>query len=308
VIILNCGGNMKILCLGHAAYDITVPLDEYPDENTKNRVDTRVECGGGPASNAAYLLGKWGMDVYFAGVVGNDEYGRIIKQEFESVNVNTEYLELSSKYRTTSSFIVANKSNGSRTILTYRSKEMKMSGLNLNFSPDVILIDGQEYDISKQVLSEYPNAISIIDAGRPAPKIIELSKMVNYLVCSKEFAEEVSGIAIDYNDNQTLIDLYSKMKQIFKNTIVVTLEKKGCLYEFDGQIKIMPSIKVKAVDSTGAGDIFHGAFTYGIVKQLAFEKILKISNVAGALSVTKIGGRNSVFSLKEMKEAYNEFE
>lgn len=299
---------MKILCLGHAAYDITVPLDEYPDENTKNRVDTRVECGGGPASNAAYLLGKWGMDVYFAGVVGNDEYGRIIKQEFESVNVNTEYLELSSKYRTTSSFIVANKSNGSRTILTYRSKEMKMSGLNLNFSPDVILIDGQEYDISKQVLSEYPNAISIIDAGRPTPKIIELSKMVNYLVCSKEFAEEVSGIAIDYNDNQTLIDLYSKMKQIFKNTIVVTLEKKGCLYEFDGQIKIMPSIKVKAVDSTGAGDIFHGAFTYGIVKQLAFEKILKISNVAGALSVTKIGGRNSVFSLKEMKEAYNEFE
>lgn len=308
MIILNCGDNMKILCLGHAAYDITVPLDEYPDENTKNRVDTRVECGGGPASNAAYLLGKWGMDVYFAGVVGNDEYGRIIKQEFESVNVNTEYLELSSKYRTTSSFIVANKSNGSRTILTYRSKEMKMSGLNLNFSPDVILIDGQEYDISKQVLSEYPNAISIIDAGRPTPKIIELSKMVNYLVCSKEFAEEVSGIAIDYNDNQTLIDLYSKMKQIFKNTIVVTLEKKGCLYEFDGQIKIMPSIKVKAVDSTGAGDIFHGAFTYGIVKQLAFEKILKISNVTGALSVTKIGGRNSVFSLKEMKEAYNEFE
>lgn len=299
---------MKILCLGHAAYDITVPLDEYPDENTKNRVDTRVECGGGPASNAAYLLGKWGMDVYFAGVVGNDEYGRIIKQEFESVNVNTEYLELSSKYRTTSSFIVANKSNGSRTILTYRSKEMKMSGLNLNFFPDVILIDGQEYDISKQVLSEYPNAISIIDAGRPTPEIIELSKMVNYLVCSKEFAEEVSGIAIDYNDNQTLIDLYSKMKQIFKNTIVVTLEKKGCLYEFDGQIKIMPSIKVKAVDSTGAGDIFHGAFTYGIVKQLAFEKILKISNVTGALSVTKIGGRNSVFSLKEMKEAYNEFE
>ena len=228
---------MKILCLGHAAYDITVPLDEYPDENTKNRVDTRVECGGGPASNAAYLLGKWGMDVYFAGVVGNDEYGRIIKQEFESVNVNTEYLELSSKYRTTSSFIVANKSNGSRTILTYRSKEMKMSGLNLNFSPDVILIDGQEYDISKQVLSEYPNAISIIDAGRSTPKIIELSKMVNYLVCSKEFAEEVSGIAIDYNDNQTLIDLYSKMKQIFKNTIVVTLEK-SCLYEFDGQLRL----------------------------------------------------------------------
>lgn len=299
---------MKILCLGHAAYDITIPLDEYPIENTKNRVPTRVECGGGPASNAAYLLGKWGMDVAFAGIIGNDEYGKTIKEEFESVNVNTDYLELSSEHKTTSSFIIANKSNGTRTILTYRPQEMKMSGLKLNFAPDVILIDGQEYDISKQVLKEYPNAISIIDAGRPTPKIIELSKLVSYLVCSKEFAEEVTGIEIDYNNNQTIIDLYNNMKQTFKNNIVITLEKKGCLYSIDGEIRLMPSIKVKAVDSTGAGDIFHGAFTYGIVKSLPFEKILKIANVTGALSVTRIGGRKSVFSLEDMKEAYNEFE
>ena len=48
---------MKILCIGHVAYDITVPLEEFPTENTKNRVNERIECGGGPASNAAYLLG-----------------------------------------------------------------------------------------------------------------------------------------------------------------------------------------------------------------------------------------------------------
>ncbi len=132
--------------------------------------------------------------------------------------------------------------------------------------------------------------------------------MVNYLVCSKEFAEDVTGIKIDYDNNQTIVDLYNKMKEIFKNNIVVTLETKGSLYEYNNVIKIMPSIKVKAIDSTGAGDIFHGSFTYGIVKQLNFEKILKISNIAGALSVTRLGGRNSIFSLKEMKEAYNEFE
>ncbi|MDD2181120.1 MAG: carbohydrate kinase family protein [Bacilli bacterium] len=299
---------MKVLCLGHAAYDITIPLDEYPIENTKNRVDNRVECGGGPASNAAYLLGKWGIDVWFAGVVGDDEYGNTIKQEFESVNVNTDFLEISPNHRTTSSFIVANKSNGTRTILTYRKDDMEMNELKLNFKPDVILIDGQEYELSKQVLNEYKDAISIIDAGRPTPEIIELSKMVNHLACSKEFAEEVTGITIDYNNNQTIIDLYTKMEEIFKNNVVITLETKGCLYSIDGKIKIMPSIKVKAVDSTGAGDIFHGAFTYGIVKQLDFEKTLKISNIAGALSVTRIGGRNSVFSIKEMKEAYNGFE
>ena len=70
--------------------DITMAVDSFPKENTKNRIDNRVECGGGPAGNAAYLLGKWGMDVHFAGVVGNDEYGKRIKEEFESVNVNTK--------------------------------------------------------------------------------------------------------------------------------------------------------------------------------------------------------------------------
>lgn len=297
---------MKVLCLGHAAYDITIPLDEFPKENTKNRVNMRVECGGGPASNAAYLLGKWGVEVYFAGVVGDDEYGQTIKRELESVNVNTDYLEINPEFITTSSFIITNKSNGSRTILTYRPKEMKMSGLNLNFTPDVILIDGQEYEISKQVLRAYPNAISIIDAGRATPEIIELSKMVNYLVCSKRFAEEVTGIKIDYDNKETIVNLYNKLKEMFKNTIVVTLEKKGCLYEKNGAIKIMPSIKVKAIDSTGAGDIFHGAFTYGIVKKMEFEQILKLANIAGALSVTRIGGRNSVFSLEELKKVYGE--
>ena len=69
----------------------------------------------------------------------------------------------------------------------------------------------------------------------------------------------------------------------------------------------MPSIKVKAVDTTAAGDIFHGAFTYGMAKGFDFEKTLKIANMAGAISVTRIGGRNSIPTEDEMREVYNEF-
>ena len=67
----------------------------------------------------------------------------------------------------------------------------------------------------------------------------------------------------------------------------------------------MTSIKVKAVDSTGAGDIFHGAFVYGLTKKWNIDKILKFSNIAGALSVTKLGSRNSVFSKEQVEEIYN---
>ena len=69
----------------------------------------------------------------------------------------------------------------------------------------------------------------------------------------------------------------------------------------------MPSIKVKALDTTGAGDIFHGAFTYGIAKKIDYEKTLKLANIAGAISVTRIGGRNSIPTWAEMREVYNEF-
>lgn len=98
------------------------------------------------------------------------------------------------------------------------------------------------------------------------------------------------------------------MESIFKNNIVVTLESKGALYQYHKQVKMMPSIKVKAVDSTGAGDLFHGAFVYGLAKNMSYEEIIKLSNVTGALSVTKIGGRFSAPSREEIKKVYHDFE
>lgn len=298
---------MKILVIGHASYDITTPVESYPIENNKIRVHSRVECGGGPASNAAYLLGKWGLDVTFAGVVGNDLYGKRIKNEFEKIKVNTQFLELAQNKKTSSAFIIANRENGSRTVLTYRPDDLKLKNLNIDFEPDVILIDGQEYEKSKEVLNKFPNAISIIDASRDRKEIVELSKMVNYLVCSKGFAEQISQLKIDYNDFNSAVKVLEKLETIFKNNVVVTLEDKGCLYRYNNEVKIMPAIKVKAIDSTAAGDIFHGAFTYGIAKSFNYEKALKIANIAGAISVTRIGGRNSIPTAAEMREVYNEF-
>lgn len=296
---------MKILCIGHAAYDITVPLSEFPIENTKNRVSERIECGGGPASNAAYLLAKWNMDTYFAGIVGNDNYGNIIENEFKSVGVNVDYLEKSDELTTTSSFIIANSSNGSRTILTYRPKTMKMKNFDIDFEPDVILIDGQEKEASIKIMNEFPNAISIIDAGTAREDVIELADMVDYVVCSKDYAEAITGIKVKYGDPDTLIRIYNTLKKKYTKNVIVTLEGNGSMYEIDGIVKIMPSIKVDTKDSTAAGDIFHGAFTYGIANKFDIEKTLRYANLAGAISVTRVGGRFSVPSLDEVEKAYD---
>ena len=299
------GDNMKILVIGHAAYDITFPLDKFPEENTKNRVSDRVECGGGPSFNAAYLLGKWGMDVSFAGIVGNDNYGRKILKQLQDVGIETKYLQMSDKFPTTNSMIIANTGTGSRTILTYRPENMQMENFELDFDPDIILMDGQEYDLSVKFIEQYPKAISIIDAGRPKENIIKLSKMVDYVVCSKEFAETVTETKI--SDNNSIIDLYKKMEAMFSGKSIVTLESMGSLYKYNDQIKIMPSLKVKAVDSTGAGDIFHGAFTYAIANNYDLERAIMLSNVSGALSVTKIGGLASMPEKEEIRKYLHDF-
>lgn len=296
---------MRAICVGQAAYDITLPLDHYPIENKKIRVSDKVECGGGSASNCAYLLAKWGIETYFAGVVGDDYYGKKIVEEFEGIGVNTKYLHTSKEYPTTSSYIIANTNKGTRTILTSRDENIKMDDYDIEDQFDIMLFDGYEYDFVKKLISKNPKAIKIIDAGSLKEKTVELCHLVDYIVCSKDFAEEYTKKKIDFDDIQTLIEIYEDLHRAFNKKIVITLEDKGS-FSYDDGYKLAPSIKVIAKDSTGAGDIYHGAFTYCIAKGLPLDKTLLLSNIAGAISVERIGGRFSIPTLEEVEKKYHE--
>lgn len=293
----------KYMCIGHAAYDITLPIESYPVENTKVRILPGVECGGGAAANSAYLLSKWGMDTYFVGVVGNDLYGERIKQEFLQIGTNIDYLETTDSFQTSTSYILANSSNGSRTIIVSRNKKSGVTNLSIPIRPDVVLVDGEELEMSKKILMENPECLSVLDAGNLKEPIVELCKYVKYLVGSKDFAEEYTGIKIDVADINTLICAHQKLVDDFHNTVVITLGDGGSFTKIDDGYLIIPTLKINnPVDSTAAGDIFHGAFTYFISNGYSLYDTLKLSNVAGALSVMKLGGKNSMPNLEEVIE------
>ena len=98
---------MKILCIGQSSYDITLPVDAFPKENMKQVSSGRYLNSGGSASNAAKLLAKWGLDTYFAGSIGNDYFGQRIIEEYNSLGLKTDYLEVK-KQDTTLSVILTN--------------------------------------------------------------------------------------------------------------------------------------------------------------------------------------------------------
>ncbi len=295
----------KITCIGHAAYDITFPLSSYPVENTKNRVSKMVLGGGGPASTAAYLLGKWDVDTTFIGIIGKDIYGEKIKQELKSVNVNIDYMEESSKYSTTLSVVIVSKKNNSRTTLAYKNPKMKMEVKDIDIKSDVILIDGQEHELSKSMMEKDKKAIKIIDAGRFNDEVVDLCKYVDYIVCSKEFAEKVTKVKINFRDTNTFNEVFIKLIEMFPNKqYVITLEDKGAMF-LDGEyVSVMPTYKIDVKDTTGAGDIFHGAFAYAIANGYKLSDAVKLGNIAGALSVGKVGARNSVPKLEEVMKLY----
>lgn len=298
---------MKVLCIGHASYDISCPVESYPLENVKYRLNDVYEAGGGPACNGAYLLGKWGIETYFAGAVGSDDYGNKIKKELESVSVRTNFLETSYDKGTSVSFILINKQNGSRTLFNVSKEYPQMKKSDFTEEPDIIYVDGHEYTATMTALNKYPNAISVIDAGRPSPEVLEICKHIKHIVCSLSFAEAVTKIKADYQNPSTLVELYAKLKGKYPNSnVVVTLEDKGALYCVEDQIKVMPGIKVNVLDTTGAGDIFHGAYVYGLACNFSLEKTITYANIAAGISVSKYGSRLSIPALNEVVNYYNQ--
>lgn len=296
-----------ILCVGQSTYDITIPVDEYPIENRKYKIHEVTECGGGSANNAAYLLAKWHDEVYLASSIGKDDYGKKIIKELNSIGVNTKYFEEIDGINTTTSYIINNKENGSRTIITNRSPNMKFSDNHvIDIKPDVILFDGNDVDMSMKVIDDNLNAIKIIDAGNTKPGIIDLCKKCDYVVCSNDFAKEYTKIDFDYSDINRICEVYDRMAKDFNGTLVITLEAMGSLVKIDNEFKLVKSIKVDSVDSTGAGDIYHGAFTYFIAHGYSLLDAMKYSNIAGALSVQKLGSKNSMPSYEDVVN-YHEF-
>jgi sulfofructose kinase len=298
---------MKILCIGHSTYDITLQIDSSLKENTKYHANKKVECGGGPAATAAYLLSKWNMkDTYFMGAVGSDIYGKRVVEEFIENNMNLDYVQSVQGCETPLGLIVAS-GNGDRTIVNYYPKDIKLDMSKISFPTDIdyILTDGNELEATLKLIEHNEKAKIIIDAGRLSKNSIILGQIADYLVCSQDFAEDYTNIKIDLSDQKVLNNLFKKLESTFTKVIIITLGDKGSIIKSNGKIEVIPTMKVKSIDTTGAGDIYHGAFTYAIANNYSVIDAMKIGSIAGALSTETLGGMKSIPDLKEVMKYYD---
>jgi sulfofructose kinase len=301
---------MDVLCIGLAGYDLVFPLPEFPREDGKYEAGALYASGGGPAANAAYLLSRWGAACGLACVLGRDAWGDRVRAEFKAAGTDLRFSRVGPGDATPLSSIWVNRANGSRTIVNHRARgeplHIDLTDAGSRLEPKLLLMDGHEPEASLEAMDAWPRAVTVLDAGSRRRGTEMLASEVDYLVASAHFASAMTDVSPLGSRNERE-ECLRRLLALNGRQVAVTLGEKGLIYLDQGRegrrLSSLAAPRVQALDTTGAGDIFHGAFAHGLVAGKPFAEALRFAAAAAALSVTRPGGRGSIPELAEVEAA-----
>jgi len=290
---------LDVLCVGHAAYDVTMAAPRHPASDEKMLADAMDLAGGGPAANAAVQVTRLGGKAGFYGYLGRDVFGDACMDAFETERVDTSLIVRGDAPTPVSQILT--KPDGTRSVVNFKGDTpwLTADAIRLKETPKVILFDGHEPLVSaalfKQAKAE--GIMTVLDAGSLHKGTDALALEVDYLVASARFARQFCHT----DDMQQALEQLSAQR----NCVAITLGAEGLIWFRDGRTGALPAPDVAVVDSTGAGDAFHGAFALGLARGMAWEEMLRFASRAGALVCTKLGARQSL-PYRENMEAFPE--
>jgi sulfofructose kinase len=301
---VRSGSNKKIeydcVGLGVNAVDYLCILDPYPRLDEKVDVVRSSVQGGGPVPTAMVTLAKLGAKVCYIGKIGNDPEGDFVKSQLEKEGVDTRYLLRNKSTNTSRAFIWVDKRSGKRTVALDRDKdnhikkgELKLLGL---ISTRLLHMDAREPDINILAArwAKKQNAEVCLDVGSLRRGVEKVFPHVDHLIVSKRFA---CGFVQTSDPSVACRELLTNGLQ----TVVVTIGEAGCICGAGDKIFHSPGFRVKAVDTTGAGDVFHGAFIYGLLKKWPLKRIARFANACAAIKCRRLGGRAGVPVLQQVE-------
>lgn len=296
---------MKTLSIGRLVNDINILMDNYPLEGSETISKEMITCSGGAANIIAYSLGKWNMESFISGVIGYDETGNFMKKNMEENRVKTNYLETNYDVKTPSSYILINKQNNSRTVISTEINTANIKKYDYETNMDCIIVDGYEYNASIYAFNKFSNAITILNAKTPHNGLLDYFKYAKYVVASSTVAEAITGLKIDFNNPATMSNIYKKIVDKYPHiTLLITMEEKGTIYSINNEIKVLATMNVEVVDKTGARDIFIAMIGYGLTNGYDMETSIRLATIAEAMSKKTIGSTLSIPILSDVIKYY----
>lgn len=281
----------EIVGIGANVCDTLLSVDNYPAEDTKKRAEAIKLSGGGPCATGLCCASKLGADSAYIGRFTDDTAGAFLQNDMKKYGVSVEFSRVERGYTSFTSYILISKDTASRTCVFHKGtipelpldEEQKEAVKNAK----LLLIDGNDMTAAREAvkIAKDSGTLVLYDAGGRYEGVEALLEYTDILIPSEEFALSVTELS---SAEDAAVMLYEKYSP---RVVLITQGKAGGVI-YDGKaLKKYPAFEVDAKDSNGAGDVFHGAYAYAIVKGMDYYTAAVFSSAVSAIKCTKIGAR-----------------
>ena len=278
-----------------------LPASPKADSPTaKLRISSHaIMCGGQMATAMAACAGL-GLKTAYFGCVGHDHDGRLIRSELEQRGVDVSHV-LTRECANRFAVITVDETSGERIVLWDRDERLNLRARDFDpaliASARILHVDDedQEAAIAAATVARSAGVPCASDIDRITDRTKDLIAAVSIPI----FAQHVLPVMTGESDVERGL---RAMRQWNDGMLCVTLGPSGAILLKDDELVIEPAFPVKAVDTTGAGDVFRAAFIYALLKEYPLRKMVRFANAAAAVSCTRAGAMASVPAMREVEQ------
>jgi sulfofructose kinase len=293
--------DFDVVGVGLNATDTLLIVPHFPAYAGKVPFAEEMLSPGGQVASAMVACARLGLRTKYIGAVGDDERGRIQLESLQGTGINLDHVMVRKGCPNQSAYIVIDRSTGERTVLWRRDDCLKVRPEEI--SEDMIAnarmlhIDGHDTPaVARAAQIARGNGIPVtIDVDTIYHGFERVLPNVDYLVASSEFPAAWTGESDPFKALEAIQAEYGM------RVAAMTLGAHGALALEKGRFHYAPAFVVNCVDTTGAGDVFHGAFCYAVLQGMSIGEALEFSNAMAAVNCTALGARGGIRGLEEVR-------
>lgn len=290
---------VDLVGVGLNATDTLIPVAHYPERGSKVEIRPTAILPGGQVATAVVACQQWGLRTRYAGKVGEDSAADLHRAEFARLGVEA-HLVVAPGCPSQQAFILVDDS-GERTVLWRRDHRLTLLPEELQrdwiVQARALHLDGHDTAAATQaaIWARSAEVPVIADLDELYPGVETLLQNVDYLITSKDIPGKLTAT------EDLRVSLPAVRSRFGCRLTAATLGQDGVLAWDGEQFHTAPGFCVETVDTTGAGDIFHAGFIFGMLQGWPLQRQLDFACAAAALNCTGIGARGAIQSLEKIE-------
>ena len=293
---------VDVVGLGLNATDTVLVVRDFPALGGKERVVSTLRQAGGQVATALVTCRRLGLATRYIGKVGGDDDGRFQLASLKKEGVDVRYAQVVPDTPNQFGIIIVDQATGERTIFWDRDPRLAVLPSEVDIdaitSARVLHIDGCDVEAALRAArwARQASIPVVADLDTVYKKVETLFPHIDYLIASSNFLPAVTG-----DDDPYRVLEYMAREYKIKAT-GMTLGRQGALMLCSGRYFYSPGFVVETVDTTGAGDVFHGAFIYGLLAGWDMVRMLDFANAMAGINCSALGARGRIGTRAEAEK------